>query len=64
MGWIGDAVLGSATTKRRREASVSAADTPNLPTKITTAKICWLKISGKFSVGLGIPPLKIKIMLE
>ena len=26
--------------------------------------IAWLKLSGKFPMGLGIPPLQIKIMLE
>ena len=36
----------------------------NLPTKIIPTKICWLNISGKFPMCLGIPPLQIKIMLE
>ena len=36
----------------------------NLPTKIVPAKIAWLKLSGKFPLGLGIPPLQIQIMLE
>ena len=35
------------------------ADAPHLPTNIA-----WLKHSGKFPMGLGIPSLKIKIMLE
>ena len=38
--------------------------TPNLPNKIISTKIRWLKLSGKFPMGLGIPPLKIKILLE
>ena len=38
--------------------------TPNLPTSITPTKIAWLKTSGKFPMGLGIPRLKTKIMLE
>ena len=38
--------------------------TPNLPTNIVPTNIAWLKYSGKFPVGLGIPPLKINIMLE
>ena len=38
--------------------------TPNLPTNIIPAKIAWLKLSGKFPMGLEIPPLKTKIMLE
>ena len=33
--------------------------TKNLP-----AKIAWLKLSGKLPMGLGIPPLEIKTMLE
>ena len=37
--------------------------TPNLP-KIMPTKICWLKTYSKFPMGLGIPPLEIKIMLE
>ena len=27
-------------------------------------KICWLNISGKFPVGMRIPPLRVKIMFE
>ena len=38
--------------------------TPNFPTKIIPTKIAWLKLSGEFPMGLGIPPLVIKIMLE
>ena len=39
-------------------------NTPNLPTNITPTNIARLKLSGKFPMGLGIPPLYIKIMLE
>ena len=38
--------------------------TPNLPTKITSAKIRWLKLSGKVPMDMRIPPLRIKILLE
>ena len=38
--------------------------TPNLPTNITPANIARRKLSGKSSLGLEIPPLNIKIMLE
>ena len=38
--------------------------TPNLHTKIIPTKIAWLKLSGKFPMGQGIPPLNIKILLE
>ena len=38
--------------------------TPNLPTKTIPAKICWLELSGKFPLGVGIPPLEIDIPLE
>ena len=32
--------------------------------KYIPAKICWLNLSGKFSVHMKIPPIGIKIMLE
>ena len=38
--------------------------TPNLPTKIIPTKIAWLRLSGRLPMGLGIPSLKIRIMLE
>ena len=38
--------------------------TPNPPTNIIPTNIAWLKLSGKFPMSLGIPPLKFKIMLE
>ena len=37
---------------------------PNLPTKIIPTKIYWLRLSGKFHAGLGIPPINIQILLE
>ena len=38
--------------------------TPNIPTKNLPTKVRRLKISGKFPMGLGIPPLNnIKILL-
>ena len=42
----------------------SGFSTPNLPTKTIPTKIAWLKLSGNFPMGLGIPPLKIQILLE
>ena len=39
-------------------------DTPNLPTNIIPTKIARVNFYGKFPMGLGIPPLRIKIMLE
>ena len=41
-------------------ASGERKPTPNLPTKIIPAKICWLKYSGKFPMDMGIPPLEIQ----
>ena len=38
--------------------------TPNLPTNIIPTKIRWLTISGEFPMGMIIPPLEIKILLE
>ena len=58
--------LRIATRKNGRAEQhtvVLPGSTPNLPTKIMPTKIAWLKLSGKFSMGLGIPPLKIKILL-
>ena len=45
----------------RREKRVN---TPNLPTNIVPTNIAWLKLSGKSSMDMRIPPLEIKIMLE
>ena len=39
-------------------------DTPNLPTKISPAKIRRLKLSGKSPVDMRMKPLKLKIMFE
>ena len=41
-----------------------SSSAPSLPAKIIPAKIARLKLSGKFPMGLGIPPLKSKIRLE
>ena len=38
--------------------------TANLPTNITPTNIAGLELSGKFPMGLGIPPFLINIMLE
>ena len=38
--------------------------TPNLPTKIIPTKIAWLKLSGKYPMGMVIPPLNVRIMIE
>ena len=40
------------------------SNTPNLLTNIIPTKVAWLKLSGKFPMGLGIPPLRIEIMFE
>ena len=36
--------------------------TPDFPTNIIPTNIAWLKLSGKFPRGLGMPPLKFRIM--
>ena len=60
--WLGhDQIRGSATS---HEDSNNTNNTPNLPTKIIPSKIVWLRLSGEFLMGLGIPPLNIQIMLE
>ena len=44
---------------------IRIGSTPDLPTKIIMhAKIARLKLSRRFPVGQGIPPLEIKILLE
>ena len=43
---------------------LSETCTPNLPTNITPTNIAWLELSGKSPMGLGISPLKHKIMFE
>ena len=45
-------------------SGVDSPLTPNLPTNIIPTNIAWLKLSGNFPMGLGIPPLNIKIVLE
>ena len=37
---------------------------PNRPMKNLPTKVRCLKISGKFPMGLGIPPLEFKTLLE
>ena len=49
-----------STWSRRREVETQ----PNLPTEIVPNKSAWRKLSGKFPVGLGVPPLKTKALLE
>ena len=55
-----------AIRRRRawRERGSVEGTTPSLRTRNLSAKIRWLKLSGEFPMGLGIPPLNIKIMLE
>ena len=36
----------------------------DFPTNIIPTKIARLELSGKSPMGLGIPPLRIKVMLE
>ena len=50
--------------RSRVTSAVTLGCTPNLPTKIIPTKIRWLELSGKFLMGLRIPSLNIKIMLE
>ena len=51
--------------RRAKGALLSQMGTPNLPTNIVPSYIAWLKLSWwKSPMGLGIPPLEIKIMLE
>ena len=45
-------------------SSHEATDAPDLPTKITPAKIRRLIISRKFPMDMGIPPLEMKTLLE
>ena len=37
---------------------------PSLPSKIVPTKVRCLKLSGELPVGLRIPPLELKILLE
>ena len=59
-----DDATSRARRPRKRSSLVCAPLTPNLPTNITPIEIAWLKLSGKSPMDLGIPPLRIKIMLE
>ena len=47
-----------------RAALTISGSTPNLPAKSIPTKIAWLKVSGRFALGLEIPPLRIKISPE
>ena len=50
--------------RRRLDGVLGFPGTPNLPTKIHPTKIIPTYISGKFHMGVRIPPLKIKILPE
>ena len=52
------------THRTSERLSAAGCATPNLPTHIVPSNIAWLKTSGKFPMGLRIPPLSIRIMLE
>ena len=49
---------------RRWNLEYEIGRTPNFSTNIIPTNLAWLKPSGKSPMGLGIPPLKIKIALE
>ena len=58
-----------STSVRRRAwtstcPALCKACTPDLPTNIIPTNIAWLKLCGKFPMGLGMSPLRIKIMLD
>ena len=55
---------GRQTSREQRLRPYPLQTAPSLPTKIMPTKIRWLNISGKFPLSLGIPPLKLKILLE
>ena len=57
-------ILMTTITTYGRMAGSQTSGRPNLLTKIIPAKIARLKLSGKFPIALGIPPLIIKIMHE
>ena len=60
-----ESLLGAFETPSKGASRSSVrGSTPNLRTKIIPTKIAWLKLSGRFPMGLGVPPLKIKILLE
>ena len=46
-----------APDARPPPGAASLHTTPNPPTNIIPTKIAWRKLSGKFPMGLGIPPL-------
>ena len=53
-----------ASSSRSRGREGCAWSTPNPPTNIIPTTIAWRKLSGRSPMGLGIPPLRIKMMLE
>ena len=55
--------LGRQGKPREGKANQGKAGTPNLPTIIPT-RIAWLKLSGKSPMGMRVPHLNIKILLE
>ena len=59
-----DCALAFLLSAGLRRLLSAPAGTPNLPTKIIPAKIAGLTISWKFTMGLGILPLKLTILLE
>ena len=59
--------MGAVKRKERRGQARSIfalAFAPNLPTKSIPAKIAGLKLSRESPMGLGTPPLGIKILFE
>ena len=74
-GWPGGAVeswtceISEGLEAHEKHEPLKTDRTPNLPTKIIPTKIMptkirWLNISRKFPMGLGIPPLEVKILPE
>ena len=62
-GALGQVVPGRGRTRSDERIHLNPP-TPNLPTNIAPTNIAWLKLSGKSPMGLGISPLKFKIVLE
>ena len=60
-GFLSTAHTQTETSRDPREDKWTA---PNLSTKLIPTKICWLKVSGKIPVDLGIPPLKLRLCLS
>ena len=51
-------------TSPAASAATALRAAPNLPTNIAPYQDCLTQLSGKSPMGLRIPPLRIKIMLE